>query len=117
MRPRVILPARHRAAGGPPKSRTARRSTRKAGVMTRTAVDDGDAISRHARTKPARPRTARGLPSWAGLGPLLRPRPVQLDPTQRRLSRALTIADLRAAAKRRTPPAAFAYPRGGGGGE
>src|SRR6266511_2352077 len=80
--------------------------------MTRTAVDDGDAISRHDQTKPARPRTKRRLPRWSELRPLLRPRPVQLDPTQRRLSRALTIADLRAAAKRRTPRAVFDYTDG-----
>src|SRR6266511_3313561 len=80
--------------------------------MTRTAVDDGDAISRHDQTKPARPRTKRRLPRWSELRPLLRPRPVQLDPTQRRLSRALTIADLRTAAKRRTPRAVFDYTDG-----
>ncbi len=80
--------------------------------MTRTAVDDGDAISRHEQTKPARPRTKRRLPRWSELRPLLRPRPVQLDPTQRRLSRALTIADLRTAAKRRTPRAVFDYTDG-----
>jgi L-lactate dehydrogenase (cytochrome) len=44
---------------------------------------------------------------------LLRPRPLQLDPTQRRLSRALTIADLRTAAKQRTPRAVFDYTDGG----
>ncbi|HTE69037.1 MAG TPA: alpha-hydroxy-acid oxidizing protein, partial [Actinomycetes bacterium] len=43
---------------------------------------------------------------------MLRPRPLQLDPTQRRLSRALTIADLRTAAKRRTPRAVFDYTDG-----
>src|SRR5512132_1617666 len=86
--------------------------TRKAGGMTRTAVDDGDAISRHEQTKPARPRTKRRLPRLSELRPLLRPRPVQLDPTQRRLSRALTIADLRAAARRRTPRAVFDYTDG-----
>ena len=80
--------------------------------MTRTAVDDGEAVSRHAKPEPARPRTARRLPRWSELRPLLRPRPVQLDPTQRRLSRALTIADLRTAAKRRTPRAVFDYTDG-----
>jgi L-lactate dehydrogenase (cytochrome) len=54
----------------------------------------------------------RRLPRWSELRPLLRPRPVQLDPTQRRLSRALTIADLRAAARRRTPRAVFDYTDG-----
>jgi L-lactate dehydrogenase (cytochrome) len=81
--------------------------------MTRTAVDDGAASSRRDKPKPARPTTARRLPRWSELQPLLRPRPVQLDPTQRRLSRALTIADLRTVAKRRTPRAVFDYTDGG----
>jgi hypothetical protein len=80
--------------------------------MTRTAVDDGAASSRRDKAEPARPRTARRLRRWSELRPLLRPRPVQLDPTQRRLSRALTIADLRAAAKRHTPRAVFDYTDG-----
>jgi L-lactate dehydrogenase (cytochrome) len=80
--------------------------------MTRTAVDHGDVIARHDTTEAPRPRTQRRLPRWSELRPLLRPRPVQLDPTQRRLSRALTIADLRAAAKRRTPRAVFDYTDG-----
>jgi L-lactate dehydrogenase (cytochrome) len=86
--------------------------TRKAGVMTRTAADQGEAVSRHDTSRPARPRTERRLLRWSELRPLLRPRPVQVDPTQRRLSRALTIADLRAAAKRRTPRAVFDYTDG-----
>src|SRR5215204_2257206 len=80
--------------------------------MTRIAVGDGDAVARHGTTKPPRPRTQRRLPRWSELRPLLRPRPLQLDPTQRRLSRALTIADLRTAAKRRTPRAVFDYTDG-----
>ena len=80
--------------------------------MARTAVDDGAASLRRDKTEPAPLRTARRLPRWSELGPLLRPRPVQLDPTQRRLSRALTIADLRTAAKRRTPRAVFDYTDG-----
>jgi L-lactate dehydrogenase (cytochrome) len=80
--------------------------------MTRTAADHGEAVSRHDTTRPARPRTARRVPRWSELRPLLRPRPLQLDPTQRRLARALTIADLRTAAKRRTPRAVFDYTDG-----
>jgi L-lactate dehydrogenase (cytochrome) len=57
-------------------------------------------------------RTERRLPRWSELRPLLRPRPVVLEPTERRLSRALTIADLRAAARRRTPRAVFDYTDG-----
>src|SRR5918995_4638297 len=56
---------------------------------------------------------ARHGAGWSELRPLLRPRPLQLDPTQRRLSRALTIADLRTAARRRTPRAVFDYTDGG----
>jgi L-lactate dehydrogenase (cytochrome) len=85
--------------------------------MRRTAVDDGAASSRRDKAEPAplpAPlRTARRLPRWSELRPLLRPRPLQLDPTQRRLSRALTIADLRTAAKQRTPRAVFDYTDGG----
>jgi L-lactate dehydrogenase (cytochrome) len=66
-------------------------------------VDNSAGISRYDQAKPAPSGTARRLPRWSELRPLLRPRPVQLDPTQRRLSRALTIADLRAVARRRTP--------------
>jgi L-lactate dehydrogenase (cytochrome) len=80
--------------------------------MTRTAVDDSAGVSRHNKPKPAPSRTALRLPRWSELRPLLRPRPLQLDPTQRRLSRALTIADLRTAAKRRTPQAVFDYTDG-----
>src|SRR4029450_4710519 len=93
------------------------RSTRRPDVMTRTAVDGNAGIVRHDQSKPAPlpapSRTARRLPRWAELRPLLRPRPLQLDPTQRRLSRALTIADLRTAAKQRTPRAVFDYTDGG----
>jgi hypothetical protein len=80
--------------------------------MTRTAVDGGDASSRHDTTKPARPRTERRLPRWSELRPLLRPRPLEFDPTERRLSRALTVDDLRTAARRRTPLAVFDYTDG-----
>jgi L-lactate dehydrogenase (cytochrome) len=54
----------------------------------------------------------RHLPRWSELRPLLRPRPLELDPTTRRLTRALTIADLRAVARRRTPRAVFDYTDG-----
>ena len=57
-------------------------------------------------------RTERRLPRWSELRPLLRPRPLQLDATERRLSRALTVADLRAVARRRTPRAVFDYTDG-----
>ena len=51
----------------------------------------------------------RRLPKLADLKPLIRARPIQFDPTERRLSRALTVDDLRAIARRRTPRAVFDY--------
>lgn len=56
--------------------------------------------------------TERRLPRWSELRPLIRTRRLELDPTKRRLDRALTIADLRAIAKRRTPKAPFDYTDG-----
>ena len=57
--------------------------------------------------------TARRLPRWSELRPLLRSRPIQLDRTARRLERANTVADLRATARRRVPRAVFDYVDGG----
>jgi L-lactate dehydrogenase (cytochrome) len=54
----------------------------------------------------------RQLPRWSELKPLLRPRPVDPNPTRRRLEKALTIADLRAIARRRTPRSVFDYTDG-----
>jgi L-lactate dehydrogenase (cytochrome) len=54
----------------------------------------------------------RRLPRWSELQPLLRPERILLDPTERRLSRAHTIADLRAIAARRVPRAVFDYADG-----
>jgi L-lactate dehydrogenase (cytochrome) len=56
--------------------------------------------------------TQRRLPRPSELKQILRPRPVTLDATERRLARALTIADLRTVARRRTPRAAFDYTDG-----
>lgn len=61
--------------------------------------------------------TVRQRPKWSELKPLLRPKPVQLDPTRRRLDAALTIADLRRIAKRRTPRSVFDYTDGAAEGE
>ncbi len=55
----------------------------------------------------------RRLPRWSDVRPLLRARPVVLDPTDRRLARAHTIADLRHIARRRSPRAVFDYVDGG----
>lgn len=54
----------------------------------------------------------RRLPRWSELQPLLNPGRVPLDPTDRRLGRAHTIADLRAIAARRLPRAVFDYTDG-----
>lgn len=54
----------------------------------------------------------RQVPRWAELKPLLRPRPYEWNPTDRRLGKALTIADLRRIAKRRTPGSVFDYTDG-----
>jgi L-lactate dehydrogenase (cytochrome) len=56
--------------------------------------------------------TDRQMPRWSELKPLLRAKPVTLNRTDRRLERALTIADLRAVAKRRTPRSVFDYTDG-----
>src|SRR5215470_18590759 len=60
---------------------------------------------------------ARRLPRPAQLWPLLRPQPVVWDATERRLSRAASIADLRMIARRRTPRAVFDYTDGSADGE
>ncbi|NEA30425.1 alpha-hydroxy acid oxidase [Streptomyces sp. SID13031] len=56
--------------------------------------------------------TDRQIPRWSELKPLLRAKPVTLNATDRRLEKALTIADLRAVAKRRTPRSVFDYTDG-----
>lgn len=61
--------------------------------------------------------TDRQIPRWSELKPLLRPKPLTLDATERRLGKALTIADLRAIAKRRTPRSVFDYTDGAAEGE
>ncbi|GAA2736252.1 alpha-hydroxy acid oxidase [Pedococcus aerophilus] len=59
----------------------------------------------------------RQLPKWSELKPLLRPKPIELDARKRRLDAALTIADLRRVAKRRTPTSVFDYTDGAAEGE
>jgi L-lactate dehydrogenase (cytochrome) len=56
--------------------------------------------------------TRRRLPRWSELSTLLRPRRFELAPTERRLARAVTIGDLRAIARKRTPRAVFDYADG-----
>lgn len=59
----------------------------------------------------------RQIPKWSELKPLLRPRRIEVNPTRRRLGRALTIGDLRLVARRRTPRAVFDYTDGAAEGE
>ncbi|MDQ0379819.1 alpha-hydroxy acid oxidase [Amycolatopsis thermophila] len=56
--------------------------------------------------------TRRRLPKPSELREILRPKPVKLNPTERRLANAHTIADLRTVARRRTPRAVFDYTDG-----
>ena len=59
----------------------------------------------------------RRVPRWRDLEPFLKTRPVQRNPTQRRLSRCLSIDDLERAARRRVPSAVWDYVYGGSDGE
>ena len=56
-----------------------------------------------------RPTTGRQLPRPSELSELLRLRRPTLDPVGRRLSRALSIGDLRDIAARTTPRSVFDY--------
>jgi L-lactate dehydrogenase (cytochrome) len=56
--------------------------------------------------------TKRRLPRPNELKQILRPKPIVLNPTDRRLANAHTIADLRMLARKRTPRAAFDYTDG-----
>jgi L-lactate dehydrogenase (cytochrome) len=61
--------------------------------------------------------TARRRPRWSELQPLLRPRRVPINPTERRLATVASIPDLRLLARRRAPRAVFDYTDGGAGDE
>ena len=61
--------------------------------------------------------TTRQIPKWSELRPLLQPKPIRWNGTDRRLANALTIADLRQVAKRRTPTSVFDYTDGAADGE
>jgi L-lactate dehydrogenase (cytochrome) len=54
----------------------------------------------------------RQFPRWSELRPLLQVAPPKVNPTERRLSHAHTISDLRSIARRRTPRAVFDYTDG-----
>src|SRR5665213_956430 len=118
----------------------ASRADRHGGVFRRSrsgasgARDEGDARDeqdRHRRDPASRRRhlgvlitlhyretvTDRQVPKWRELKPLLRPKPFDPNPTRRRLAAALTIADLRLIARRRTPRSVFDYTDGAAGDE
>lgn len=57
--------------------------------------------------------TPRRLPRWSELRSLARTGPLLVAPTQRRLERAASVADLRELARRRTPRSVFDYVDGG----
>jgi L-lactate dehydrogenase (cytochrome) len=59
----------------------------------------------------------RRMPRWSELRELVRPRALPGDATDRRLARAVTVADLRADARRRVPRAVFDYVDGAAGAE
>jgi L-lactate dehydrogenase (cytochrome) len=61
--------------------------------------------------------SARRVPRWSEVRPLLRPRRAALNSTDRRLAAAASIADLRVLARRRAPCAVFDYTDGGAGDE
>src|SRR6476469_8979024 len=73
---------------------------------------DADVIE-SARTDQGSYRmTTRQIPRWSELRPLLQPKPIRWNGTDRRLATALTISDLRDVAKRRTPTSVFDYTDG-----
>jgi L-lactate dehydrogenase (cytochrome) len=59
----------------------------------------------------------RRIPRWRDLSPLLTMKKFEISPTTRRLARAVTVEDLRLAARARTPRAVFDYTDGGAGEE
>jgi L-lactate dehydrogenase (cytochrome) len=68
------------------------------------------------RTAPELPpphRAARRIPRWSELRPLLGFEPIELSRSRNRLRRALTIDDLREAARHRVPRSVFEFVDGG----
>jgi L-lactate dehydrogenase (cytochrome) len=57
-------------------------------------------------------RTRRRLPRWSDFSPLISFEKPNLNPTRRRLAKALTIDDLRSIARRRSPRSVFDYTDG-----
>ena len=73
---------------------------------------DRDGGRRSVASMTARQHTARRVPRWADFTPLVSLARPDLNPTRRRLARALTIDDLRAIARRRSPRSVFDYTDG-----
>ena len=66
-----------------------------------------------SRGVPARRKARRRLPRWSELRPLLQFEKVELVPSRRRLHQAITIEDLRRAARYRVPRSVFEFVDGG----
>ncbi|WP_406690814.1 alpha-hydroxy acid oxidase [Saccharopolyspora sp. ID03-671] len=64
-------------------------------------------------TPPPRRRLPRRVPRWSEIRPLVRFEQLDLLPARRRLRRAVTIDDLRDAARRRVPRGVFEFVDGG----
>ncbi|MFI6289899.1 alpha-hydroxy-acid oxidizing protein [Streptomyces sp. NPDC051018] len=83
----------------------------------RRSADDGtggtargaDGATANTGTGTGTGKVRRQLPRWSEIRPLLRARPFIADGVDRRLSRAHTIGDLRALARRRVPRSVFDY--------
>ena len=70
-------------------------------------------VTESARTDQGRYRmTTRQIPKWSELRPLLQPKPIRWNGTDRRLANALTIADLRTVAQAPHPASVFDYTDG-----
>ena len=80
-----------------------RRPRRPGGSRRPSAGTDRDRRRRSVVSMTARQRTPRRLPRWSDFTPLISLEKPELNPTRRRLRQALTIADLRSIARRRTP--------------
>lgn len=61
--------------------------------------------------------SGRQVPWWRDLEPFLKARPIERDPTARRLGRCLSVDDLERLARRRVPAAVWDYVYGGSDGE
>jgi L-lactate dehydrogenase (cytochrome) len=61
--------------------------------------------------------SARQLPRWSDVAPILRPKPFEPNSSERRLSKAANVEDLRRIARKRVPKAVFDYVDGAAGDE